>query len=266
MAFARKCLSEWTKAGCASFPSVPESNVDNPCSPRPSCQDCRRVSREDGCGHSVLRLTTPAPMLEPLRRNQQDHINEEVNHPEMLQDLLVEHREQVLQKWFEHVLDSYPSDSKKFFKSQKNRFANPVGAALSEGLDGLYDKLVAKEEPTADQLIEFLDRIVRVRAVQEFGPSQSLAFVPALKYAVRSSLEKEIKGHSLWEELLTFEARIDKLMLLSFDLYMQCRETIFQIRRSEIKDSTERLWQRVCRKYGIPEELPEPHNDDSSPR
>ncbi len=113
--------------------------------------------------------------------------------------------------------------------------------------------------------LQSLDRIVRVRAVQEFTPSEALGFVFLLKKAVRQTLAQDLHSQDLSEELLTWESRIDKLALLSFDLYLQCRETIFEIRHNEVKNSTARLWERICRKYGISDECPEPQENDNSP-
>ncbi|MBI5572170.1 MAG: hypothetical protein HY914_19660, partial [Desulfomonile tiedjei] len=80
------------------------------------------------------------------------------------------------------------------------------------------------------------------------------------------TLKRELAEKSLLEDLLTLESRIDKLALLSFDLYMQCRTQLFEIRLHEIRHSTARTWERICRKYGITDEPSESHDDDSTLR
>ena len=40
---------------------------------------------------------------------------------------------------------------------------------------------------------------------------------------------------TLSAELQSFEAQIDNLTFLSFDIYMKCRERIFELRVNEIK-------------------------------
>ncbi len=183
----------------------------------------------------------------------------------MLEVLLVKHRDRVLEQWSDLVMESYHADSRTFFKTQKNRFANPVGASITEGLAGLYDGLAQGEDLSSESLLQSLDRIVRVRAVQEFTPSQALGFIFLLKKAVRQTLGQDLRSQDLSEELLTWESRIDKLALLSFDLYVQCRETIFEIRCNEVKNSTARLWERICRKYGVSDQCLEPQDNDNSP-
>jgi hypothetical protein len=47
------------------------------------------------------------------------------------------------------------------------------------------------------------------------------------------------------EELLNLESRIDALALISFDIYMTCREKIYELKANEVKNMTFRLLQRA---------------------
>ncbi len=152
-----------------------------------------------------------------------------------LEDLLVQRRSTIIDKWSDLVVETYPPDTAKFLKAQRDRFANPVGAAIAEGVEGLFDELVRgidREKASA-----FLDNIIRIRAIQDFTPSQALCFVLLLKKVVRKVLRKELREVAILEELLGFESNIDELALLSFDIYMSCREKIYEIRVNELKRS-----------------------------
>jgi hypothetical protein len=170
----------------------------------------------------------------------------------MLVDLLNKRKKLVLQKWFDAVLKTYPADGRKFLGDQRNRFRNPVGASLYEGIDGLYQRLLDGTDLESDEFAQLLDRIVRIRAVQEFSPSQALGFLFPLKNVIREVVQAEAPEKGIGEELVALERRIDQLVLLSFDKYMECRERLFEIRIREIKASTCRTWERICRKYGDP--------------
>ena len=85
----------------------------------------------------------------------------------MLADLLNKRKKLVLQKWFDAVLETYPADSRRFLGDQANRFRNPVGASIYEGIDGLYQRLLDGTDLESADFAEFLDRIVRIRAVQD---------------------------------------------------------------------------------------------------
>jgi len=159
----------------------------------------------------------------------------------ILKNLLSEKRAAILERWFEMVLDSYPADTSSFLKQQKNQFANPVGAAISQGINGIFEELLSGKD--SDTISTFLDNIIRVRAVQDFTPSQAVAFIFQLKKVIREELQKEISENQLSDELFTIEARIDKMAMLSFDIYVKCREKIYEIKANEVKRSTFRLLQ-----------------------
>jgi hypothetical protein len=182
----------------------------------------------------------------------------------MLSDILVKEKETVINRWLELTLNTYPDETKKFLGSKKDRFSNPVGSNIREGLNEIYNLLVTNADPENPEFSYFMDKIVRIRAVQEFTPSNALAFIFFLKHAVREVLAKNITDRGMFEELLTFESRIDRLALLAFNIYMQCRETLFDIRAFELKNRTSRILEVISRKYGMPEDWAEPDNNNSS--
>jgi hypothetical protein len=98
-----------------------------------------------------------------------------------------------------------------------------------------------------------LDAIIRIRAVQNFTPSQAIAFVLSLKKVLRENLTKELRDSRIASELVTFETKIDRLCLMAFDIYMQCREKIFQIRANETRNRTFKAFARA----GLISEAPE---------
>jgi hypothetical protein len=82
-------------------------------------------------------------------------------------------------------------------------------------------------------LAPVLDNIVRIRAIQDFTASQAVSFPFLLKQIIRAEFEPDALPYS--EELAALEARIDELALLAFDLYVKCREQVFEIKANEIK-------------------------------
>lgn len=158
----------------------------------------------------------------------------------MLERLLSQKRAAIVERWFGLILDTYPADSSRFFKQEKDRFVNPVGCTISQEIEALYDELLRGMD--ADKLSASLDNIIRIRSVQDFSPSQAIAFVLLLKKAVREELESEIRKNQLFEELLKFESKIDKLALLAIDIYARCREKIYELRVNAVKAETERVF------------------------
>jgi hypothetical protein len=97
-----------------------------------------------------------------------------------------------------------------------------------------------------------LDRIIRIRAIEEFLPSQAIGFTLLLKKAVREMLFNESTDRADFKELSEFESRIDKLALLAFDIYIACREKIFNIRINELtaqRENAHRILSRINQEY-----------------
>jgi len=164
----------------------------------------------------------------------------------LIQDFLSDKRRRsgILDTWFEGILKSYPDQTAKIFKTQKNRFGNPVGVTLSEEIGAIYDGLIEGTE--IENLSRFLDNIIRIRAVQDFTASDAVRFVYLLKSIVRGELATEINsGQVSAQELFELETRIDGVALLAFDIYMRCREKLYDLRANELKNRTFRLLQRA---------------------
>jgi hypothetical protein len=150
-----------------------------------------------------------------------------------LEKLLAKKRDLVVDKWIDCIRESYPPETVEFFRHQRNRFANPVGASISEAVGPLFDELLNGNNQ--QNISSLLDKIIRIRAVQEFLPSGAVAVVLMLKKVIREEMRKDIDKEGLFEELLEFESRIDYCVLLAFDVYMKCREKIWAIKLDEFK-------------------------------
>jgi hypothetical protein len=150
-----------------------------------------------------------------------------------LKKLLAKKRDRIVEKWIDGFQESYPPETVEFFRHQRNRFANPIGVAISEAVGPLFDELLNGNNQ--QNISSLLDNIVRIRAVQDFAPSGAVAVVLMLKKVIRDEMRKDIDKEGLFEDLLEFESRIDYCVLLAFDVYMKCREKIWEIKLDEFK-------------------------------
>ena len=145
---------------------------------------------------------------------------------------LAQKKSAILGRWLTMIYESYPPETAIFLRKEKNRFDNPMGYRISEGLEGLYGALL--QEMERDQILAWLDEIIRIRALQDFAPSQALAFIFLLKNVIRQELAEEIQTENLAAEVLELESRIDGLALLGFDVYVKRREKLHEIRTGEV--------------------------------
>lgn len=151
-----------------------------------------------------------------------------------LEDILSQKKDAIAERWFNLILQTYPADTSRFLKGEKDRFANPVGSTISLGVDTLYGELLQERMDHA-KISAALDSIIRIRSIQDFSPSQAIAFVFLLKRAIREELGNGIQDDRIFGELLKIESRIDELAFLAFDIYVKCREEIYQLRVNEAK-------------------------------
>ncbi len=175
-------------------------------------------------------------------------------------DLLSQKRKKILEKWFEAIIASYPPETVKFLRKEKDRFANPVGRTLLEGTEAIFEGLIQGREP--EKSAPFLDNIIRIRAVQDFSPSQAVDFILSLKHVVRKELGDDLWEGGLMESFLDFEASLDELVKISFNIYMSCREEINELRMGEMRNRTDRIMQRINSVFGDRESEPDETDDN----
>jgi hypothetical protein len=153
----------------------------------------------------------------------------------MLTDLLAEKKTSLVDSWIDLIFQSYPMETVSFLKKEKDRFSNPIAYQISRGINGIFEALLQDTEK--DKLVAALDEVIKVQAIQQFSPSQALAFIFLFKTVVRDHLAEELEDEALSKEYLEFESKIDGLGLLGFDVYMKRREKLFEIRMQEVKAS-----------------------------
>ena len=169
-----------------------------------------------------------------------------------IKDLLSEKRTDIVRGWFDLILKTYPQETAIFLKDQKDMFANPVGQTILSGIEDLFDEIV--NGPDSEKVNEYLDNIIRVRAVQDFSPSGAIGFLFLLKKVIRDELVADIRRYDLFEELLVVESGIDDLAGISFDIFMKCREKLYDLKANEVRNWTCRLLKRANMVKEVPAE------------
>ncbi|WP_339136319.1 MAG: RsbRD N-terminal domain-containing protein [Candidatus Electrothrix sp. GW3-4] len=157
----------------------------------------------------------------------------------------------IIDTWVERALDSYTSAD--FFKQSKDQFANPVGANIRVGLTKIFHLILA--EADAQDFAEPLDQVVRIRAVQEFTPAQAVAPLLELKWVVKQVFSADEKCRSLLPELNPFDRDVDRIALMAFDMYMNCRDRLYQARIRELKSGSYILTDSSCASAAVQENL-----------
>jgi hypothetical protein len=170
-----------------------------------------------------------------------------------LMTFLAQKQSTIVNRWFDLVMETYPLETARLFKKETNRFANPVGSTTLEGLKEVFAVLLKGFD--AQQLTPALDKIIRIRAIQDFTPAVALRFGVDLKSIVREELAEPIAaGQVTADELHQLDQTADQLLLLAFNIYMQCREELYELRVREVRNQSARLLQRANILWTAPEQ------------
>lgn len=171
-----------------------------------------------------------------------------------LNDILRKKKPAILKRWLDVISATYSGEAAAFIKGQKNQFTGPMGYTIQEGLEGIVDGLI--DEAPFDEIAPYLEGIIKIRAVQDFSPSQAVAFIFHLKTIISEESQNTSGTRDAVDAaaLTAFESKIDTLALISFDLYMEARDKIYQLKTNESNDMVFRLLQKERRSCEMQEQ------------
>lgn len=152
------------------------------------------------------------------------------------------HKDKIVKRWVDYTLSTYKSST--FFTKEKDKFANPVGGNVREALDKLFTLVSYGKDPK--EFVPPLETLMSIRSVQEFTPSQAVAPLNAVKHITREVFGADKERAHLVAELYDFDFAVDLAVFAAFDIYMQYRERIYQIRINEIKSGSHILTDSKC--------------------
>jgi len=153
----------------------------------------------------------------------------------LLDEIVRDNRTAILSDWFDAIVNAYPDETAKFLREKIDPFGNPVGTALRAELGTILDGVVGAADD--ESVAAALDRIVRVRAVQEFTPSAAIGFILQLKPILRGLMKTDDDSR--------VDASVDRLMLMAFDVYTTCREEFSEIRIKSIRNLSSKHIERL---------------------
>jgi hypothetical protein len=146
---------------------------------------------------------------------------------------LQQNRQTILGRWFELIIRTYPRVTSEFLAKQKDQFRNPVGHTITQSIAAIYDQVVSAMD--TEELLRALDGIIRIRSLQDFTPSETVAFIFQLKTVLRDVVDGQLREPKDWHVLADLESRIDRVALLAFEKYMECRQTLHRLRNNELE-------------------------------
>jgi len=154
----------------------------------------------------------------------------------ILKDIIAKKKSVIVKNWIQLIFETYSSGTSKFLNVENNQFNNPVGFTTTEAVYNLFEVLINDVNP--GNVKPLLLDLIKIRAVQDFTPSQAAGFVLLIKKVVRDVIRNDLSDIKIYDELSEFESNVDKAALIAFDLYQECREKVYQIHLKEIRTNS----------------------------
>jgi len=151
-------------------------------------------------------------------------------------DTLKQNKQKIIDQWFDRIVNTYPKDTSRFIQREQDPFANPVGNVTRNNIDELFNQLL-HEKTDPKFLMDHVDPILRIRAIQNFSASDAVRFIPDLKPIVRNIMQEQKFSLAL-NDYVTFEMRVDQLLLYAFDVFMSCKEKIYDLKANEVRNQS----------------------------
>jgi hypothetical protein len=163
----------------------------------------------------------------------------------MLQNFLKQNRDSILQKWIAQTINTYNPEMVRFLKKEKNQFSNPIRNTILTSLEKIFDGLL---NGLGVEEYHELEELIKIRAVQDFSPSEALSFLFDLKKIIRTELTIGNHKGDIFSETCMFDEKFDTLFVLAFDIYNDCRMKIQDLKIAEIKSRSERAFDILKKK------------------
>jgi hypothetical protein len=140
-------------------------------------------------------------------------------------------RSEIESRWCEVILSSYPTESSRFYASERDPFRNPVGATVRSSVATLFEAVLTGEwtEDSKAALVA----IVKLRSIQDMRASHAVDFASRLRSVIHESVRPE--DGSVEGDLGLLDERIEGLRQRSFDEYVACRDKLHELRERETK-------------------------------
>jgi hypothetical protein len=173
-------------------------------------------------------------------------------------EFLNDKKNDIVEKWQNAIIDTYPEPAGKFLHGNKNQFANPIGFTVHHELPNIFQQLIT--DMNNEVLKKSISDIIRIRAVQDFTPNEALGFILLLKTIIKNEISQFINDKEMIESYFKIDGNIDKMMAIAFDSYLDMRMIMADIKLDEVKRRNQKMMERLSKKYQIFEDVAEDDN------
>jgi hypothetical protein len=151
-------------------------------------------------------------------------------------------KDKILDDWLKHLMLHYDYNKLDYLEKEKDPFLNPVKYIFTSALESIFAYIFDGEELEA--VYQNIEKLIKLLALN--GPKASEALGPFVffKHYINALFMSSFSLEEKMEEYNEIMNIFDNLLLKIFDMYVQCREKIYEVRINEIKRMTFPLLER----------------------
>ena len=149
------------------------------------------------------------------------------------------------------VFATYPFETTGFIRTQRDRFANPVGHATRAAGELIYDAVTGRDVDL-DKVHAAVAELIRIRAVQDLKPEQAVGVLYLYKPVLRELLLADMLAAGDVQGFLDMGDRLDTLCLMAFNLYLADREQVYAERVAQQRREASQI-RRWAARHGMAE-------------
>lgn len=146
---------------------------------------------------------------------------------------MASHRNEILLAMTQGLYEPYSPEAVTSFRRKVDPFENPIGSTFGRSASIIADGIASGMPPKAFR--QTFDDMIRIRAVQGISPSEVMSFLFAVRKALNSVTAGSGDDYLSVSDLAEINQWIDGAIALCMDIYMECRENIFNLKVMEIK-------------------------------
>ncbi len=146
---------------------------------------------------------------------------------------MASHRNEILLAMTQGLYEPYSPEAVSSFRRKVDPFENPIGSTFGRSASIIADGIASGMPPKAFR--QTFDDMIRIRAVQGISPSEVMSFLFAVRKALSAVTAGRGDDYLSVSDLVEINEWIDGAIALCMDIYMECRENIFNLKVMEIK-------------------------------
>ncbi|MCX8023375.1 MAG: hypothetical protein N2745_11455 [Syntrophorhabdaceae bacterium] len=142
-----------------------------------------------------------------------------------MKSALLEIREDIIKACFGELISIYKKEYADFLIKEKDRFLNPVGYTLMEGLCNIFDHILMDGDYIKTK--GSLENIMKIIVVNGIEPSKASSFLSLMK---TETVKRLMDIRYDIDNIHHVERLFDRISIFALDIYTDCKDKLDRLK------------------------------------